>query len=137
MSELYTRSFGPSEHNAGMRQAAMLFVCLLASLVAAVGQAPQKAANPGLRDEALREAILERFSKSKVASEGFQVYVKGTTATITGKTDVVQRKAAATRMAKSAGARQVINKIQVSKEGRERASQGIRRARVKSAADPR
>ncbi len=102
--------------------------CLAASL-----PAKQK---PVLRDDDLRQAIVAKFAKSKAAAENFQVHVQGGTVTLTGKTDVVQRKAAATRMAKSAGAKQVVNKIQVSQEGRAKASQGIRRAQIKRSEQP-
>jgi hypothetical protein len=69
------------------------------------------------------------------------VRVQNGVATIEGKTDVVQRKAAATRMAKAAGARQVVNKVEVSTAAKEKASQnlatGRRRAQVKRSEGPR
>lgn len=103
---------------------------LAACAAAAAWAAPEPAAKPKpqLRDAELRDAILARFGRSKSADEHFQVNVQGGTATITGKTDIVQRKASATRMAKAAGAREVINKIQVSAAGKAKASAGLRRA---------
>lgn len=106
-------------------------ICVLSLSAAAVAwAAPPPAAKqkPAPHDNQLRTAILERFSRSKAAGEHFQVAVQGTTAIITGKTDVVQRKASATRMAKAAGAKEVINKIQVSAAGKAKASEGLRRA---------
>ena len=50
--------------------------------------------------------------------EKYQVHVQGGVATIEGKTEVVQHKGVATRLAKSAGAVAVVNHIQVSKAGR-------------------
>lgn len=103
----------------------MAAACLSAGGPAAAGKA-----KPDLRDAALRDAILARFAKSKSAPEHFQVHVQGRTATITGKTDIVQHKASATRMAKSAGAVQVINNIQVSAAGKAKAGEGLRRVGV-------
>jgi len=116
-------------------------ICVLALLTATSVMAAAEAtakAKPDIRDNELRDAILARFAKSKSAVEHFQVHVQGRTATITGKTDVVQHKASATRMAKSAGAVQVINNIQVSAAGKSKASEGLRRAGVhRSETQPR
>ena len=92
-------------------------------------------------DIELEKAIRARFAKSKAGADKFTVRVQGGVATIEGKTDVVQRKAAATRMAKTAGARQVVNKIEVSQAARDKSSenltQGRRRAQVKRSEAPR
>ncbi|MDX2153531.1 MAG: BON domain-containing protein [Bryobacteraceae bacterium] len=106
------------------------FVLTLALLSWAAAPMTKDAAAAPPRDEQLRQAILARFSKSKSAAEGWQVSVRGGVATITGNTGVPQRKGSATRMAKAAGARDVINKIQVSKEGREKAAASLRKAQV-------
>jgi osmotically-inducible protein OsmY len=87
-------------------------------------------------DAEIERKIRERFARSKAATEDkFQVRVQGGVATIEGRTDVIQRKAAATRMAKAAGARQINNRIQVSEQARQRSaanlSTGRRRAQVK------
>ncbi len=112
---------------------------LAAVLLAGIAGRCQTPAKPPARDAAgdaaLEAAIRQRFAKSKAAQDGFTVRVQGGVATIEGKTDVVQRKSAATRMAKSAGAKQVVNKIQVSEAARQKASSnletGRRRAQVK------
>lgn len=83
------------------------------------------ASRPALTDAQLETAIRERFAKSKVAQDRFTVRVQGGVATIEGRTDVVQRKGAATRMAKSAGAKKVINKVQVSDAARLKASNNL------------
>jgi osmotically-inducible protein OsmY len=110
-------------------------VAVLLAGAAAQGQVPPRtAAKSAPTDAALEAAIRQRFGKSK-AGAGFTVRVQGGVATLEGKTDVVQRKSAATRMAKTAGAKQVVNKIQVSDAAREKAasslSTGRRRAQVK------
>jgi len=113
---------------------ALLFTVL--SGATALGQTPAlPAAKAALADAALENAIRQRFAKSKSAEDKFTVHVQGGVATIEGKTGVVQRKGSATRMAKTAGAKKVINRIQVSEAARDKASaslaQGRRRAQVK------
>jgi len=65
--------------------------------------------------------------------EQFSGTVRGGVATLEGRTAVLQHKGTATRLAKSSGARQVVNRIEVAPEARERASAnlatGRRRAR--------
>jgi outer membrane lipoprotein-sorting protein len=86
-------------------------------------------------DAALESAIRQRLAKTKSANDKFTVRVQGGVATIEGKTDVVQHKGTATRMAKLAGAKQVVNRIVVSDAARQQASStlvaGRRRAQVK------
>lgn len=104
-------------------------------------QAAQTASKPAASDAEIEAAIRARFAKSKSGIDKFTVRVQGGVATIEGKTDVVQRKAAATRMAKAAGAKQVINKVEVSAAAKEKASknlaEGRRRAQVKRSEVPR
>ena len=61
--------------------------------------------------------------------------MQGGVATWEGQTDVVQHKGAATRMAKSAGAKAVINHIKVSDQAKEKSAEnletGRRRAQIK------
>ncbi len=90
---------------------------------------------PNLTDSQLESAIRAKFAKSKINADKFTVRVSGGTATIEGKTGVVQHKGTATRMAKTAGARQVVNKVQVSDAAKAAAranlASGRRRAQVK------
>jgi hypothetical protein len=108
----------------------------VAAALAAQDPAPARlTGKPALTDAELEAAIRARFAKSKCAEDKFAVRVQGGVATLEGKTGVVQRKGAATRMARTAGARRVINKIQVSEAAREKASstlaKGRRRAQIK------
>jgi hypothetical protein len=88
-----------------------------------------------LTDAELEKAVRARFSRSKIDANHFTVKVQGGVATLEGKTDVIQHKGTATRLAKSAGAKSVNNRIQVSQASRDRAKanleQGRRRAQVK------
>jgi len=94
---------------------------------------------PKLSDSQLEAAIRAKFAKSKSAST-FRVHVQGGTATIEGKTEVIQHKAAATRMAKTAGATAVNNKVEISEAAKQKAAgnltEGRRRVQVKRS-DPR
>jgi len=86
-------------------------------------------------DVELEKKIKARLARSKIAVDNFQIHVQGGVATITGKTDVVQHKGTATRLAKTAGATQVVNQVEVSDAAKEKASKnlasGTRRAQVK------
>jgi hypothetical protein len=92
-----------------------------------------------LSDQQLEATIRTKFAKSKSANQ-FRVRVQGGVATIEGKTDVIQHKGAATRMAKTAGAAMVNNKVEVSDAAKKQAAgnleEGRRRVQVKRG-DPR
>ena len=93
------------------------------------------AAKPRPGDAQLEAAIRAKFAKSKLAADGLTVRVQGGVATIEGKTNIVQHKGNATRMAKTAGAIAVNNHVVVSDAAKEKAAQnleeGRRRAQVK------
>ena len=88
-----------------------------------------------VNDADLEKKIRARLARSKIAPDNFQVHVQGGVATITGRTDVLQHKGTATRLAKTTGAVQVINQVEVSDAARQRAAKnlasGTRRAQVK------
>ncbi len=94
--------------------------------------AQKQAAIPDARIEA---AIRAKFAKSKINADKFQVHVQGGVATIEGRTDVIQHKGVATRLAKSGGAVAVNNHIQISDAARRKAAgnleKGRRRAQIK------
>lgn len=91
-------------------------------------------------DKALEAAINAKLAKSKIGKDGFKVHVQGGVATWEGSTAVLQHKGAATRMAKAAGAKAVVNNIKVGDAAKDKATgnldQGRRRAQVKRS-DPR
>src|ERR1017187_1811756 len=103
------------------------------------------AAAPKKSDKEIEAAIRAKFAKSKISADKFTVHVQGGVATIEGKTEVVQHKGVATRLAKTGGALAVNNRIQASEAAKKKAAdnleQGRRRAQVKrgetrSDADP-
>jgi len=107
-----------------------------ASAPARTPSATAKAASkPLLPDSKLEAAIRARFAKSKINEDHFTVHVQGGVAIIEGKTNVIQHKGVATRMAKSAGAVAVNNHVQISDAARAKAAanleEGRRRVQVK------
>lgn len=93
-------------------------------------------AQPRLSDAQIEADIRARLAKSqKISQDHFQVHVQGGVATIEGKTSVIQHKGSATRMAKSAGALAVNNRIQLSDAAKQKAAAnletGRRRAQIK------
>ncbi|MDR3702725.1 MAG: BON domain-containing protein [Candidatus Sulfopaludibacter sp.] len=96
--------------------------------------APAQPAKPRMSDAQLEAAIRAKFAKSKSANK-FTVHVQGGVATIDGKTEVVQHKGVATRMARTAGALAVNNHVEVSEAAKKKAAgnleEGRRRVQVK------
>ena len=122
----------------------LLLLCALALTAADTKSAPKKPppaqGTSADEDRAIERKIREKLEKAKIGKDGFKVRVQGGVAYWEGKTDVVQHKGAATRMAKTAGAKAVVNNIQVSDSAKLKASenleQGRRRAQIKRG-DPR
>ena len=87
------------------------------------------------QDQAIEGAIRAKLEKSKIGKDGFKVRVQGGVATWEGSTAVIQHKGAATRMAKAAGAKLVVNNIRVTDEAKRDAAgnldQGRRRVQIK------
>jgi hypothetical protein len=79
-------------------------------------------------DSAIEAEIRARFAKSRIAKNGFAVRVQNGVATLSGKTDVVQHKAVATRLAKLSGAVRVSNQISVTQAARDKAVARLRQA---------
>ncbi len=125
-----------SKHRARQLRILAALLALLLEAAGAAAQGPPKSApKKAVSDADLERAIRARFDKSRIAADRFSVTVQGGVATLVGTTDVVQHKGTATRLAKAAGARKVVNNIQVSEAARRKASanlsSGRRRAQVK------
>ena len=113
--------------------------------VAFEGKAPPSKPVPSqgtssLDDRAIEAAIRAKLAKSKIGKDGFTARVQGGVVYWEGSTGVVQHKGAATRMAKTAGAKRVVNNIKISDDAKAKAAgnldEGRRRAQVKRS-DPR
>ena len=91
--------------------------------------------NSASNDAAIEKTIRAKLAVSKISTDKFEVHVQGGVATLTGRTDVLQHKGTATRLAKSGGASRVVNRIEVSDAAKEKAAanleSGRRRAQVK------
>lgn len=118
----------------------MIILFLLIGTLGAQTKAPPSKPVAGLGASALQDketesVIRAKLAKSKIGKDGFTVRVQGGVAYWDGSTNVVQHKGAATRMAKTAGAKKVVNNIKVGDAAKETASanleQGRRRAQVK------
>lgn len=99
-----------------------LFLALALALAAGVWAqtgAPKRAFSAA-DDKALEAEIRARLSRSRIASEGFSLRVQGGVVYWDGETAVAQRKGAATRMAKAAGALRVENRIRVTPAGKKK-----------------
>jgi hypothetical protein len=87
------------------------------------------------QDQQIEAAIRAKLAKSKIGKDGLTVRVQGGVAYWEGSTSVVQHKGSATRMAKTAGAKSVVNDIKVSDAAKQKAAenldQGRRRVQVK------
>lgn len=120
----------------------LLFALALVLPLSAAEQRPaiahQRAAAspaaPRLTDAQLEALIRAKFGKSKINADHFTVRVQGGVANLDGRTDVIQHKGVATRLARTAGAIGVNNHIQISDAARQKAmgnlEKGRRRAQV-------
>jgi osmotically-inducible protein OsmY len=119
-----------------------VFVLMLAVAFAGLAQAAppgNSGANiskPGQPQRQLPDAEIERnirakLAKSKMnATEHFTVTVHNGVAVLEGKTNVIQHKGVATRLAKSGGAVAVKNNIQVSDAAKAKAAAKLSQYRV-------
>jgi len=98
-------------------------------------KAPPPQGTTAPQDVQIESAIRTRLAKSVIGKDGLTVRVQGGVAYWDGTTNVVQHKGAATRMAKSAGAKKVVNNIKVGDDAKQKAAgnleQGRRRAQIK------
>ena len=114
----------------------ILLACFtLAAAPRAAATAPRPTAQNRLSDAEIERNIRTKLAKSKIGKDGFTVKVKGGVVSWEGTTNVMQHKGAATRMARTAGAVEVVNNIKISDAARAKAAGNlngeIRRAEVK------
>jgi hypothetical protein len=81
-------------------------------------------------DAQVERAIREKFAKSKISVEHFTVSVQNGVSTIDGKTNVIQHKGVATRLAKTGGAVTVKNRIEVSENAKAKAAAKLAKYRT-------
>lgn len=119
-----------------MKRAFALLSLVLWSTGAFAGTLTKSHSQGKFSDAEIEATIKAKLAKSKIGKDGFQVHVKNGIATWTGSTSVMQHKGAATRMAKTAGAVQVVNNIKVSDQATQQAAGNLtgapRRVQVKT-----
>ncbi|MDQ2843722.1 MAG: hypothetical protein M3Y72_22310 [Acidobacteriota bacterium] len=97
----------------------------------ASGRTPTSAAHAAPHTDAQIDATIRaKLAKSKIGKDGFHYHVQHGVVTWVGSTNVIQHKGSATRMAKSAGASQVINNIQISASAKAKAAANLKHATV-------
>ena len=117
--------------------ASVLFACLPIAVAAKTpAAAPQTQSHGRLSDAEIDRNIRTKLAKSKIGKDGFTPHVKSGVVTWEGSTNVIQHKGAATRMARTSGALQVVNNIKISDAARAKAAGnlagGARRVQVKT-----
>lgn len=100
---------------------------IVASAGSSLAATPATRGNATARTAVLPDGQIERnirakLAKSKINADHFTVKVSGGVAVLDGKTNVIQHKGVATRLAKSGGARAVQNQIQISEQARANAA---------------
>lgn len=119
-----------------MRSFAVAFLILLFVPLWAAPAASRPTASTvvpkGLSDAQIEQDLRARLSRSKLASRKFQFRVQGGVATLTGRTEIIQHKGIMTRMAKSSGARAVVNNIEISEAARAKAAARLESGRRKA-----
>ncbi len=115
-----------------MKRAFAILSFLLWSITAFAGSLTPSHSQGKFSDAEIEATIKAKLAKSKIGKDGMQVHVKNGIATWTGTTNVMQHKGAATRMAKTAGAIQVVNNIKVSDDTASNLKSEPRRVQVKT-----
>ncbi len=112
--------------------APFLLVCSFVPANAATTTKPAAAAHAvNVPDAQIDATIRMKLAKSKIGKDGFKFHVQRGVVTWEGKTDVIQHKGSATRMAHAAGATQVVNNIQISANAKAKAAANLKKAYVK------
>ena len=81
-------------------------------------------------DAQIDATIRAKLAKSKIGKDGFKFHVARGIVTWEGSTNVIQHKGSATRMARTAGAAQVVNNIQISESAKAKALGHLKKASV-------
>lgn len=109
-----------------------LLLCTGHSVASAATNAAKPApARAAVSDAQIDATIRMKLAKSKIGKDGFKYRVQHGVVTWDGKTDVIQHKGSATRMAHAAGASQVVNNIQISANAKAKAAANLKKAYIK------
>ncbi|HET8550167.1 MAG TPA: BON domain-containing protein [Bryobacteraceae bacterium] len=108
-------------------------VLLLSCVAVQAASLPKPTQAPNRTDSAIEQDLRARLARSKISKNNFQVKVQNGTAILTGRTNIIQHKGVATRLAKNAGARRVDNRIEINEEARQAAVANLEKARRRGA----
>lgn len=109
----------------------LLLVTLPASPASGSGHPATTTARAATPSDAQIEATIRaKLAKSKIGKDGFHFRVQRGVVTWEGSTNVIQHKGSATRMARAAGAAQVVNNIQISAAAKQKAVGNLKKASV-------
>lgn len=112
----------------------VFFGCFIATSPASANTTARTAAAAGRvatpTDSQIDATIRAKLAKSKIGKDGFRFKVARGVVTWEGSTGVIQHKGAATRMAKTAGAAQVVNNIQISADAKAKAAAHLKKVSV-------
>lgn len=97
---------------------------------ASSGKTTAQQRNAAPSDAQIEATIRTKLAKSKIGKDGFRFHVQRGVVTWEGSTSVMQHKGSATRMARAAGAVQVINNIQVSDSAKSKTTGNLKKAVV-------
>ena len=111
------------------------FTCLITTIATPANATTSRTPTTTQRTAAMPDVQIEqtirtKLAKSKIGKDGFRFKVHNGVVTWEGATDVVQHKGSATRMAKAAGAVQVVNNIQISSSAKAKAASNLKHASV-------
>ena len=98
---------------------------------------PSKSGAQKVPDAQIERTIRAKFAKSKINVEHFTVSVENGVATIEGKTNVIQHKGVASRLARTGGAVAVRNHVQVSEAAKAKAAAKLAQYRTGDTTVPR
>jgi osmotically-inducible protein OsmY len=104
-------------------------VCWPTQAQSAQAKSQSKAA-PKWKDAELKKTVEERLARSAIAVDHFKVEVSDGVVILTGKTDILQHKGVATRLARAVGAKEVRNQIEVSEAARQKAAARLAKGRA-------
>lgn len=115
-----------------MRRLVVLFFLMGSAVFSTVLQgATAKPVRTGpVSDSQIDATIRAKLAKSKIGKDGFTFHVSHGVVTWEGKTNVIQHKGSATRMAHAAGATQVVNRIQIADSAKEKTAGNLKKAHV-------
>ena len=114
-----------------MRTLPLVLTALLVSFTGMAATPTPHSNGVLLSDAEIEAKIKTKLAKSKIGKDGITVHVKNGIATWQGNTNVMQHKGAATRMARTAGAIQVVNNIKLSDAAKGNFGGGVKRVEIK------